>query len=178
MTKRHVSLVNRGAIASMTTTPETEVRAMRTRASTARDPERTLRYAAVVFAVALIVHGADHLRRGTDVITTEVLVAGTVQAIGALVTLGLVFTRNRWAPVAAIIIGFTSAFGFTVVHLLPDWGVFSDAFPGAHAHSDVTAFSWAAALFEIAADLAIGLAGVHALRTRQNAVRPEPKPAT
>jgi hypothetical protein len=151
---------------------------MRARASTARDPDRTLRYAAAVFAAALIVHGADHLRRGTDIVTNEVLVAGIVQAIGGLVTLGLVFTRNRWAPMAAIIIGFTSAFGFTVVHLLPDWGVFSDAFPSAHAHSGVTAFSWAAALFEIAADLAIGMAGVHSLRARQSSVHPEPKPAT
>lgn len=150
---------------------------MRTRASTARDPDRILWYAAVVFAVALIVHGADHLRRGTDALTTEVLWAGNAQFIGALVTLVLVFTRNRWAPVAAIIIGFASAFGFTVVHLLPDWGVFSDAFPGADAHADVTAFSWAAAVFEIVADLAIGLAGVHVLRTRRDVVRPEPEPA-
>jgi hypothetical protein len=93
---------------------------MRTRASTAQDADRILRYASVMFAVALIVHGADHLRRGTDVLTTEVLWAGNVQTIGALVTLVLVFTRHRWAPVAAIIIGFASAFGFTVVHLLPD----------------------------------------------------------
>ena len=87
----------------------------------------------MVFAVALIVHGADHLRRGIDVLATAVFWAGTVQLIGAVVTLVLVFTRNRWAPVAAVIIGFSSTFGFTVVHLLPDWGVFSDAFPGAHA---------------------------------------------
>ncbi len=48
----------------------------------------------------------------------------------------------------------------------------------ARAHADVTTFSWAAALFEIVADLAIGLAGVHVLRTRRDAVRPEPEPAT
>jgi hypothetical protein len=151
---------------------------MHSTASTARDADRILRYAAVVFAVALIVHGADHLRRGIDVLATAVFWAGTVQLIGAVVTLVLVFTRNRWAPVAAVIIGFSSAFGFTVVHLLPDWGVFSDAFPGAHAHADVTAFSWTAALFEIGADLAIGFAGVHVLRTRRDAVRQEPEPAT
>jgi hypothetical protein len=110
----------------------------------------------VVFAVALLVHGADHLRRGTDVLSGEVMWAGTVQNAGALVTLVLVFTRHRLAPLAAILIGFTSAFGFTVVHFLPEHGFFSDAFPGADAHADVTPFSWAAAAFEVVVDLAIG----------------------
>jgi hypothetical protein len=44
-----------------------------------RDPDRGLRIASVVFAVALLVHGADHLRRGTDVLSGEVMWAGTVQ---------------------------------------------------------------------------------------------------
>ena len=132
-----------------------------------RADDRILRYAAVVFAVALIVHGADHFRRGFDLLTAEVFWAGNVQTAGAVGTLILVFTRSRWAPVAAVVIGFSSAFGFAVVHLLPDWGIFSDAFPGAHAGAEVTAFSWFAALFEIGADLALGLAGLQVLRRRR-----------
>jgi hypothetical protein len=144
------------------------------RATTSAPPEddRILRYAAVIFAVALVVHGADHFRRGTDLLTTEVFWAGNIQSVGAVATLALVFTRNRWAPMAAVVIGFASAFGFAVVHLLPDWGVFSDAFPGAHAGADVTAFSWFAALFEIGADLALGLAGARVLHRRRNASSP------
>jgi len=45
-----------------------------------RSPE-PLRIAAVVFAVALLVHGADHLRRGMDVVTPEVFWLGNVQLV-------------------------------------------------------------------------------------------------
>jgi hypothetical protein len=69
-----------------------------------------------------------------------------------------------------MVVGFTSAVGFTVVHLVPDWGPLSDAFPGAHG-AGVTAFSWFAALFEIGADLAFGAAGVVALLRSRTARR-------
>jgi len=121
----------------------------------------------VVFAVALLVHGADHARRGIDELPAAVFWLGNLQTVGAIVTLFLVFTRHRWAPVAAIAIGFASAVGFTVVHLLPDWGALSDAFPGAESHAEVTGFSWFAALFEIGADVAFGAAGVQVLRRRR-----------
>jgi hypothetical protein len=131
----------------------------------ASDGERLLRATGVVFAVALLVHGADHARRGVGELAPAVFWLGNVQTIGALTALFLVFTRHRWAPVAAIVVGFASAVGFTVVHLVPDWGPLSDAFPGAHGNADVTTFSWFAALFEIGADLAFGAAGVFALRS-------------
>jgi hypothetical protein len=130
----------------------------------ASDGHRLLRAAGIVFALALLVHGADHIRRGVGELAPAVFWLGNAQTIGALVALFLVFTRHRWAAAAAIVIGFTSAIGFTVVHLFPEWGPLSDAFPGAHGHADVTAFSWFAALFEIGADLAFGAAGVLALR--------------
>lgn len=133
------------------------------------DCERLLRFAGVVFAVALLVHGADHARRGVGELAPAVFWLGNAQSVGALIALFLVFTRHRWAPTAAIIVGFASAVGFTVVHLFPDWGPVSDAFPGAHGHTDVTAFSWFAALFEIGADLAFGAAGVFALRSAKEA---------
>jgi hypothetical protein len=125
----------------------------------------------VVFAVALLVHGADHVRRDVGQLGPAVFWLGTAQTVGALAALILVFTHNRWAAAAAIIIGFTSAIGFTVVHLVPDWGPLSDAFPGAHGQAEVTAFSWFAALFEIGADLAFGTAGVLMLRGDHKASR-------
>ena len=130
----------------------------------ASDGQRLLRATGIVFAVALLVHGTDHVRRGVGELPPAVFWLGNAQTIGALIALALVFTRHRWAAAAAIVIGFTSAVGFTVVHLLPEWGPLSDAFPGAHGHADVTAFSWFAALFEIGADLAFGVAGVLAFR--------------
>jgi hypothetical protein len=131
---------------------------------TGSDREWLLGATGVVFAAALLVHGADHVRRGVGELAPAVFWLGTAQTVGAVMALILVFTHNRWAAAAAIVIGFTSAIGFTVVHLVPDWGLLSDAFPGAHSHAEVTAFSWFAALFEIGADLAFGTAGVLMLR--------------
>ncbi|MFI6866011.1 hypothetical protein [Nocardia sp. NPDC050406] len=122
-----------------------------------------LRWTTIVFAIALAVHGADHFRRGMDTISMLVMTLGTIQTVLALATIALVFTHHRWAPLAAIGIGFASAIGFTVVHLLPDWfGPLSDSFFNPPASARVTGFSWFAALFEIAADLAIGIAGLRA----------------
>jgi len=136
-------------------------RAMRLRPRDAMpDPERRLRLAAGVFALAVAVHGADHLRRGVDVVTTTVLVAGGVQFLLGMITVVFVFRRHPWAAPAAIAVGFASAIGFTAAHLLPHWSSFSDAFTGSHIAPRVTLLSWAAALFEIGADLALGWAGV------------------
>jgi hypothetical protein len=126
-------------------------------------PEQRLRLAAVVFAVAVAVHGGDHLRRGVDVVTTTVRVAGGIQALLGGITVVLVFRRHPWAPLAAIAVGFASAVGFTASHVLPQWSSFSDPFTGSHVAPNVTVLSWAAALVEIGADIALGWAGVRAL---------------
>lgn len=127
-----------------------------------------LRWTTALFVIALFVHGADHMRRGTDVVSTTISTAGTVQLLLALLTAILVFLRSRWAPAAAIIVGFGSAMGFTMAHLLPHWfGAFSDSFINASMASRVNGFSWFAAIFEIAADIAVGAAGVQALRARR-----------
>jgi hypothetical protein len=39
---------------------------------------RTLNYAACFFAAALVIHGADHLRRGVAVVTSEVFWGGSL----------------------------------------------------------------------------------------------------
>src|SRR5215217_1323490 len=126
--------------------------------------DRALRRTAAVFAVAVVVHGADHLRRGIDAATGQVTGAGTLQFLLGAITVVLVFRRYPWAPAAAIAVGFTSAIGFTGAHLLPHWSAFSDPFTGHPVAPEVTAFSWASAFFEIGADVAFGVAGVRALR--------------
>jgi ABC-type tungstate transport system substrate-binding protein len=72
----------------------------------ASDREWLLPAAGVVFAVALLVHGADHVRRGVGELAPAVFRLGNVQTVGALTVLYLVFTRRRWALAAAIVIGF------------------------------------------------------------------------
>ncbi|MRH87518.1 hypothetical protein GFY24_08620 [Nocardia sp. SYP-A9097] len=119
----------------------------------------------VIFAVALLVHGSDHLRRGMSTVSSTVMALGTVQLILALATIVLIFRGHRWAATAAILIGFASAAGFTLVHLFPDWfGPFSDSFINAPAAAEVNGFSWFAAIFEIIADLALGFAGLRVRR--------------
>src|SRR4051794_10510996 len=128
-----------------------------------------LRTAGVVFAIALVVHGVDHLRRGMDVITAQVLWLGNLQILLSIVTLVLIFRRHRWAPAFAVGVGFASAIGFSAAHLLPHWSAFSDSFTGAHHAPAVTAFSWIAAIFEIAAGLGLGITGLFALRATSDA---------
>jgi hypothetical protein len=129
------------------------------------DTDVVLRLSAVVFVVALFVHGADHMRRGMEVVSTTITVAGTLQTLLALLTAGLVFRRSRWAPLAAIVVGFASAVGFTVVHLLPNWfGPLSDSFINAPPEARVMGFLWFAAIFEIVAGIAVGVAGLRAVR--------------
>ena len=71
--------------------------------------DRRFNWATVFFAVALGLHAADHLRRGMNVVPPAVMVAGMVQIVVASITVALVVAGNRWAPHAAVAIGFASA---------------------------------------------------------------------
>jgi hypothetical protein len=132
-----------------------------------RDWQRIFDWTAVFFAAALLLHGADHLRRGMNVIRPAVMIGGTLQLILAVVTIALVIARNRWAPYAAVAIGFVSAVGFIAAHLLPTWGFFSDSFINAPAWARVTTFSWVTAIVEIVADLVFGTVGLLVLKARR-----------
>jgi hypothetical protein len=125
--------------------------------------DRVLRYAAVFFLVGFAVHNADHLRRGTSSVTTELLVAGTLSGIVSVVAIVLVLRRHRLAPQIAVATGFPLAIGFTAAHMLPTWSALSDSFVDGH----VSAFSWFASLLEIVGALLFGLAGLAVLRHRR-----------
>ncbi len=125
---------------------------------------RFLQYATVLYGVGLLAHTADHLRRGIDVLTPEVLWAGSISTLAGLALIVAVFARSRLAPGASTVFGFAAAFGVAAVHLLPHWSAFSDAFPGSH-DSGVAAASWVVVLVEIVGSLAMGVAGVAAFRS-------------
>ena len=130
------------------------------------DWDARMRWAAVFFAIALTLHTADHLRRGMDVVPPAVMTAGMIQGVAAALTVVLVFRGSRWAPHAAILVGFASAMGFSAAHLLPTWGAFSDSFINAPPAAGVTWFSWVTAILEILADLLFAAAGVAVLVAR------------
>lgn len=149
---------------------------MKTRESTSRrrtkaTPSRLLTYAAVGYAVGMVVHGLDHAMRGFTTDDHHAAWPGWLQIVMAVLTLvvsalalALVISGQRYAPVAAIIIGFGSFAVFLTIHVLPRWGILSDSFMTAESGAMVTTYSWATAVLEMATALAFGIAGVRALK--------------
>jgi hypothetical protein len=129
-------------------------------AARTRPADFWLRATAALFAAGLVVHTADHFRRGLDAVTPEVLWGGNVLAALALVAFALVFTRHPAAPLVAAVVGFTAAVGVSAAHLLPHWSALSDSLPDGH----VDGFTWFAVLLEIAGAVAFGVAGLRTLR--------------
>ena len=121
---------------------------------------RLLRYAALVYAAGFLIHTADHLRRGIDVVTPQVFWAGNLSGAVAVAAIALALAGHRLAAVVAVAHGFSQALGVAAVHLLPSWGAFSDSLPDGGAD----ALSWVAVLVEIAGALALGVAGGSVLR--------------
>jgi hypothetical protein len=120
---------------------------------------RFLRGAALLYGAGIVLHTADHVRRGIAVLTPEVYWLGTVSTIAGVITIALVLRRHHLAPLIAALMGFQVALGTAAVHLLPHWSAFSDAFPGSNG-TGVTAFSWTVVLIEIVGALGMGIAGM------------------
>ena len=123
---------------------------------------RWLRWATALYALGLAAHTADHIRRGTGVISPEVYWAGIVSTTAGVGTIALVAARHRLAPLAAALLGIPVALGVAAVHLLPHWSALSDAFPGA-VGTGVTPLSWLVVLVEIAGAFALGVVGLRML---------------
>lgn len=127
---------------------------------------RSLRLAALVFAVGFGIHGVDHVIRGFKPVPVAVVIGGNVQTVLVIVTIALVYLGHRLAPAAAIFIGLASAIGFSAAHLLPTWGggYFSDSFVTPVANSGVSWFSWVTVFTEIGTALAFAYVGYRTLR--------------
>lgn len=133
------------------------------------DQHRWLKYCALFYALGLALHTADHLRRGLDVLTPQVIWAGNVStAVGITVAI-LVIVGHRFGPLLAAVTGVPVALGVAAVHLLPKWSALSDTFVGAH-NTGVTALSWTVALIEIVGALAMGVAGYAIVRENRTPV--------
>ena len=126
-----------------------------------RAGERQLLWAGALFALAVIVHNADHLRRGADALTPEVFWLGTAGIVLEVALVTAVFQRHWLAPLAAAVGGLSLAAGYLEVHFLPAQGAMTDSFTAA-AH--VSPLSWFAAGLEIVAALTLAAAGARRLR--------------
>jgi hypothetical protein len=139
--------------------------------SRARD-DRLLGWAATFFAVAVLLHNADHLRRGADAVGTDVFWVGSAAVLAEVAVVVVVFLRHATAPLAAVAIGAPLAAGYVLVHVTPERGWLSDSF----VNGDVSALSWAVALLEIAAAVTLGMVGAAVLRRRGLADAAQPPP--
>jgi hypothetical protein len=125
--------------------------------------DRWLGRAAVLFAVAVIIHNSDHLRRGVDKLTADVFSVGTAGIVLEVALVVLICQRHRLAPLAAAVGGSVLAAGYLEVHFLPAHRWLSDSFTGA---INVSPLSWVAASLEVAAALALAVVGLLVLRRR------------
>jgi hypothetical protein len=135
----------------------------RTQPRTALDADRLLLAAVWIFTAAVLLHNSDHVRRGADAVATDVFWAGSLSIPLEVAVVAVVILGHRVAPLFAATTGFSLAAGYILVHLLPgrSWlsdPLFSDG--GAELQSQL------AASIEIVAALALGAAGLLALRQR------------
>ena len=130
--------------------------------------ERWLRYAALFYATGLALHTADHIRRGVDAVTPQVLWLGNISTLLGVTTVVLVLLGRRLGPPVAAFTGLQVAIGVAAVHLLPEWSAFSDAFPGARG-TGVTALSWTVVLIEITGAALMGVIGLSIVRNARRA---------
>lgn len=134
--------------------------------------DRLLRIAAMAFAVAVLVHNSDHLRRGGDAVQTDVFVLGTLGVVLEVAVVALVLMDHRLGPLAAAVIGASLSAGYLLVHLSPQRSWLSDSLT---AGEDITWFSWVAVIGLVIASLVLATAGWSVLRRRgglTSAVRP------
>lgn len=120
-----------------------------------------LRWATAFFTVAVLLHNADHVRRGVDALSGDVFWVGMAAIAPEVAVVVLVCQRHRWAPLAAAVAGLSLAAGYVLVHFLPERGWLSDAFPGVDG---VSPLSWSAASLEVVAAIALGASGLAVLR--------------
>lgn len=124
--------------------------------------DRSLRWAATFFALAVVFHNGDHARRGADSVSADLFWVGT---IGIFVEVGLVvlvFLGDRRAPLASATIASGLAVAYVVVHGLPQRSWLSD--PLLESGADDS--SRLAAMLLIVAALALAAAGASVLRRR------------
>jgi hypothetical protein len=136
---------------------------------TAARDQRRLLGAAAFFAVAVLLHNLDHLRRGGASVSADVFWVGSAAIIVEVLVVVFAFARHPLAPLVAASAGFGLAAGYVVVHFTPHRAFLSDSLLRATA----SPLSIAAAVLESAAALTIGVVGVGILRRRRAGPTPD-----
>lgn len=108
----------------------------------------------------LVIHALDHALRQDAPVPAAAQVVGIVGTLAALVSLGVAARARRPAPLVTAVVGFSTAVGFVAVHLLPDWGPFSQPYQDL----GVDAVSWSGLLLPIVGAALVGGTGIRAAR--------------
>ena len=114
-----------------------------------------------------IVHALDHTLRQSAEVPTEASVLGTVGFVTTGAALVLAVIGSRWAWAATALIAFGTFVGFIAVHVLPDWGPFSQPY----SDIPVDALSWVAMLVPALAAVGVGVYALRASTTRKASPR-------
>ena len=144
------------------------------RSRTLFDARRQLRYSALAFAIAFVVHGADHAIRGFTGDDHHAawpgwfqLLMGVLTVLIAAVIVGVAFAGYRHAPLICALVGLGVGVFFLALHGLPAMGHITDSFVSAGSGARVTDFSWMTAAAGTISALVLGAIGLRAwLRAR------------
>ncbi len=116
----------------------------------------------------LVVHALDHSLRQSAPVPAEASTLGTAGFVTVGAALVLALLGSRWAWPLTALVAFGTFVGFLAVHLVPDWGPFSQPY----ADIPVDALSWVAML--VPALVALGVAVYAARAGRLRAAAPPP----
>ncbi len=105
----------------------------------------------------LVAHALDHSLRQSATVPAGTATLGTLGLVANGAALVLALAGTRWAWPLTALVAFGTFVGFLVVHVVPDWGPFSQPY----TDIPVDALSWVAMLTP--AVVAFGV-GVFALR--------------
>jgi hypothetical protein len=125
-----------------------------------------LSIASIALVGTMLLHGADHERQGTDLLTTEVQIGGSFLAVLAISTLYMTLSHNRHAALWCAVVGLYIAVAVTASHILPHWSAFSNSYTN---EVDADVVSWLAMLSEVIAAFVLGVLGIRELRRRRTA---------
>ena len=122
-----------------------------------------LRASATAYVVLNLVHVADHVRQGRA-LAPQVTWPGTAVLIVAIALAVLAWRRNPFAPYLGLAFGAVTSIGLVVVHLVPQWGAYSDSYLPLH----LDALSWLSVLALLAAGIAVGVSSTFLVRQSLN----------
>ena len=107
-----------------------------------------------------VVHALDHAVRQEAAVPPGTSAVGAVGLATVLLALGLAVVGHPLAAAATTFVGFATAIGFVVVHVVPDWGPFSQPYPDI----PVDDLSWVAMIVPAVVGLVVGGLGLSRLR--------------